>query len=143
MKKAFAALLICSVIAVSFAVFHDGSATQPAAPKPPAATAADLLAQDTAKSVTFRAELLKAMDAAPNVHPLLQRKLKIILNGPDTPKKAVILRYMERHARAHLAEQHLVAGNVEALDWSKIDWNKVLTYVLQILIALLPFLLAL
>ena len=109
----------------------------------PAKTADQIMAEDTAQSKVFCVEFQKAMKSHPLLFPLAQHKINTILNGPDTPQKAAVMRTMERHVRAHLMEKHLVAGNAEVIDWTKIDWAKLLTLILQIVIALLPFLLML
>lgn len=69
---------------------------------------------------------------------LAERKLMKIVNGKDSPRRTRQLAHMERHVRAHLE-----LSPTAAIDWSSIDWSKVLSTVLQLLIKLLPLLLAL
>src|SRR5690348_16790591 len=61
-----------------------------------------------------------------------------ILQAPDSHQKERRVRRMERHVRRHLG-----FTDTEQIDWSSIDWSKVLSVVLQLLAALLPLLLAL
>lgn len=70
-----------------------------------------------------------------------QRLLKLV-NGPPSAKRTRILARLESHARAHLVSEGM-ASATGAIDWSSIDWNKVFDTILKILMALLPFLLAL
>lgn len=57
-------------------------------------------------------------------------------------RKRVVAR-LEAHARAHLVSERLLSADAGAFDWSSINWGKVFDVLLQILMALLPFLLML
>ncbi len=66
------------------------------------------------------------------------RRLLAILDAPDSRHRDRQLHRMERHARVHL---DLADG--AQIDWQSIDWAKVFDVLVKVLIALLPFLLAL
>lgn len=78
------------------------------------------------------------------------RRILAIINGPDSPHKARLLARMEDHARAHLglAAAHTVPTDMPGtdwskitIDWSKIDWAKIIDGLLKLLLAILPVLL--
>lgn len=150
MKNVTAVLLIAFItslsaiglihVATKKSVFAEVKIVAPAAP---AVTAEALLAEDNARAASFRTNLLKAIDEHPLIHPVMAAQVKRVLNKPESAKQGVLLRFMERHSRAHMVESHLVAGNVEALDWSQVDWALILSYILKLLIAILPLLLLL
>lgn len=67
-----------------------------------------------------------------------ERQILNIINGPDSPRRTSQLARMERHVRAELD----LPFNA-AVDWSAIDWPTLLPKILQLLMKLLPLLLAL
>jgi hypothetical protein len=63
-----------------------------------------------------------------------EQRIREIIEWPDSPRKKRVLRRMERHARVELELDE------EALDWSKIDWLKVVQFIAAILTILMFFL---
>lgn len=76
----------------------------------------------------------------PNTHISGEDQVRIrkILDEPDSPRKRRRLVRMERAARGSLG-----LGMQAAIDWGSIDWTKVGAAILQVLAAILPFLVAL
>ena len=73
------------------------------------------------------------------------RRGRLLLRRLDamTPaRRARVLVRMEAHARTHLVAAGM-ASATGVIDWSSIDWSKVLDVILKILMAILPFLLML
>lgn len=70
-------------------------------------------------------------------HKASERIILKIINAPDSPKRTRQLAVMEELTRAHL---RLPAQGV--IDWSSIDWSKILQGLIRVLIAILPLLLA-
>lgn len=70
-------------------------------------------------------------------HKASERIILKIINAPDSPKRTRQLAVMEELTRAHL---HLPAQG--AIDWSQVDWSKILQGLIRVLIAILPLLLA-
>lgn len=62
------------------------------------------------------------------------KRLKRILSLPE-PKRTKSLKRLEAYIRAHFD-----VPAEEAIDWSKIDWQEVLTFLFKILIMILPLL---
>lgn len=74
-------------------------------------------------------EYLAAHPVVRQTHPLLWRALE----DPDTPRKRRRIAYMENHVRKEMG----VESN-SAIDWSKVDWLRIVQWVAAILtIALL------
>lgn len=71
------------------------------------------------------------------------RRGRLLLRRLDRMRPArqsrVVAR-LESHARAHLIHEGL-AASVGAIDWGAINWERVFEVLLQILMAILPFLL--
>jgi len=62
------------------------------------------------------------------------------LDGMRPARRKRVVARLEAHARAHLVGAGVI-GATEAIDWASIDWQKWLGILLQIFLALLPFLL--
>jgi hypothetical protein len=87
--------------------------------------------------------------------PTLKRRgkrLLAIIDGPPSKRRTRQLDRMERHAVAALDDKHLarlgikataLAGGGLGIDWSQVDWGKVLQTILEILMKILPLLLVL
>jgi hypothetical protein len=67
-----------------------------------------------------------------------ERNLKELLEAGPSKKRTRILQRLERHARAALDLDARAA-----IDWSAIDWDKVFDFVMKVIMAILPLLLAL
>ena len=63
------------------------------------------------------------------------KKILAIINGPRNKRRERILNRMERHALAHMG------AGADGIDWSTIDWAKVIEGLLKLLLMLLPLLL--
>ena len=83
----------------------------------------------------FAAALKKQIEADPHDTAKGQRILDII-NSPPSRRRDRRLARMEAHARAAAD-----LGNGK-IDWSKIDWQKLLSTILDVLVKLLPLILA-
>ena len=81
----------------------------------------------------FAAELTAQIAALPK-RGHREKRILAVLNMPDSRRKRRILARMERQAAAYLCVP------VAEIDWSKVDWGKVLGTILKILVALLPLL---
>ena len=86
-------------------------------------------------ATSFEHNLRQQLEADPK---LRRRGLRIlaVLNERPSKRRTRRVARMEAHSAAHL-------GLTGAIDWSKIDWQKVVMAVLQMLLALLPFILML
>lgn len=87
----------------------------------------------------FISHFTAAITANPDVEPELAKQCMAIINGPRSIKRTLILRALERHARQQVAETH--GFDIEAIDWSKVDWMKVLGTILRILLLFAPLVL--
>lgn len=86
-------------------------------------------------SMTF-AQGLSAALAAKSNPSRLQRRIRKIVDGPDSALRTWFLQKLEAHARVHLG-----VGQTQAIDWGSIDWDKVLDFLLKIasiIVALAP-----
>ena len=128
--------------ALGFGVGWYAHQAPPCPPAPaPIILPATTLDVDTANSLKFVASIKKGIADNPRIRPAMAKKLQAVLDGPDSAKKSIVLRVLERHAKAHLMEQHLAIGaTVETFDWSKVNWTLVLDTILKILILILPLL---
>lgn len=68
------------------------------------------------------------------------RKLRELLDSPPSKRRTRILERLERHTIAHLQAEGKLANNATfgAIDWSSIDWNKVLDFIMKLLTMLIP-----
>jgi hypothetical protein len=89
------------------------------------------------------AEFLTHFQAAiadnPDVETELAQKALAVINGRKGIKRTLILNAFERHARQLSYTQQGV--DIEAIDWSKVDWMAILGTVLRILLLFLPLVL--
>jgi hypothetical protein len=97
--------------------------------------------------VTTFANALKAqLEADPNLRRQGQRLLAI-LKAPNSARKRRRVDAMEQHCRAHLGKDAPEgdAWNTNGGDWSEtsFDWKTWLGILFKLLMALLPFILAL
>ena len=93
-------------------------------------------------TVTFAEGLRAALEADPPRRRKAKR-LYQLLDAKPSKKKERRLRVLERCVQAHLEdglEMTLVTGPL-GIDWSQVDWMKVLDIVLKIAMVLLPLLL--
>ena len=67
---------------------------------------------------------------------LLQRRLKRILDARPSKRRSAILEALETRARDKLG-----VGATEKIDWDSIPWDKILSFLLQLLTILLPLVL--
>ena len=68
---------------------------------------------------------------------LLMRRLQKIIDAPDSARKRAILGALETRAR-----DRLKLGDKVGIDWSQIDWSKVLDFLLKLFAILAPLILA-
>lgn len=87
---------------------------------------------------TFAANLQAAIEAKPKLNMRDRRVLGILQGKPSKRRDRQIAR-MENHARAAIDAD----PQTKAIDWSKVDWSKVLKTILAILAKILPLLLLL
>jgi hypothetical protein len=64
---------------------------------------------------------------------LLERRLLKILNAAPSKRRTAILKALETRARDKLG-----VGATQAIDWSAVDWQKILDFLLKLLVILLP-----
>ena len=81
----------------------------------------------------FDLGLQAALEATPSLSRRGKRILAI-LNAKPSKRRNRQLDRMERHARAALG--------VDKIDWTKINWAGVITMILEVLLKLLPLILA-
>lgn len=67
---------------------------------------------------------------------LWEKKLKKLLDAKPSARRTRLLNRMEGHVRVALGK-----SPTEAIDWSKVDWNKVFDFIMKLLLAILPLLL--
>lgn len=89
----------------------------------------------------FETALREQLETQPRGRIRGRRLLKILDSKPSKRRTRILAR-LESHARAHLVSEGM-ASATGAIDWGSIDWSKVFDTLLKILMALLPFLLAL
>ncbi len=96
----------------------------------------------------FAVELRAQLEADPKLSRRGKRILEILKSRPSRIKTRRLER-MERHALAALEVGDLPSSptpqamEVGAIDWSTIDWSAVIGKILDVLLKLLPLLLAL
>lgn len=89
----------------------------------------------------FAESLQQQLESTPHLRRRGQKILEV-LKSPRSARKDRIIRRLERHATAALDEKVVAkAGGVEGIDWSKIDWQKFLSQILELLLKLLPLIL--
>ena len=88
----------------------------------------------------FETELRKAIEADPDLKRKGKRILKVLDMRPSKRKERILER-MEAHVRATIYPEGVNTGSSAEFDWSTIDWTKLLGVIVQVLLALLPFLL--
>lgn len=84
---------------------------------------------------TFATALGDAIRAKPSL-TLTDKAILKIVDGPQSFMRTRFLKRLEAHARIHLG-----MSSAEAIDWSSIDWNKVLDFLTKlaaIILAVLP-----
>ena len=86
---------------------------------------------------SFEDGLRAAIEAKPKLSARDRRILEI-LNGPDSKRKRKRLARMENYARAEAG----IDPNTGAIDWSEVNWAKLLENIIAILSKLLPLILA-
>jgi hypothetical protein len=94
-------------------------------------------------SVSFEQALGDGIKNDPDANPFYADRITALLASPDSLRKRVVMRMLERHAVAHIEGTYgdsAPRDETGAIDWSKIDWASVLTTLLKILVALLPLL---
>lgn len=91
----------------------------------------------TTMQQSFADNLQEQLESKSSLSFRENRILEILQGRPSARRTRQIAR-MEAHTRAHLG----MGGN-ESIDWSSIDWAALLQTILQLLMALLPLLLAL
>ena len=85
-------------------------------------------------ATTF-ASALSAHLATKKKPGLLQRRLQRILDAKPSKRRTAILAALETRARDRLG-----VGATAAIDWSAIDWSKVLDFILKLLAIIGPLL---
>ena len=65
----------------------------------------------------------------------LQRRLQKIVDARPSKRRTAILQLMEERVRDKMG-----FGATEKIDWSSIDWNKVLDFILKLLAIIGPLL---
>ena len=91
-------------------------------------------------AVSFETALRAKLEADPKRSRRARRVLEILDSRPSR-RRTRRINAMENHAIAVLKTEGLKPA--AAIDWSKVDWAKVIDKILDILIQLLPILLAL
>ena len=86
----------------------------------------------------FAANLSAQLEAKPKLS-MREQRIKSILDAPPSKRKDRRLARMENHARAAINAD----PKTGAIDWSTIDWAKLLSTIIDILAKLLPLILAL
>lgn len=90
----------------------------------------------------FETALREQLETQPRGRIRGKRLLKILDSKPSKRRTRILAR-LEAHARTHLVSEGVVGADAVGFDWSSVDWQKVFDVILKILLALLPFLLAL
>jgi hypothetical protein len=86
----------------------------------------------------FAEALAKGISDNPGISPYWAGEVTKILNAPDSLRKRLILRRFESHATAHLQDDPDTPRDATgAIDWANVDWAKVLTTLLKILVVVL------
>ena len=83
---------------------------------------------------TFAVGLSDHLASKPKL-TLLERRLKRLLDAKPSKRRTVILAILEGRARDRLG-----LGDKVGIDWSKIDWAKVLDFLLKLLAIIAPLL---
>lgn len=83
---------------------------------------------------TFASALGAHLDEKPKLS-FLERRLKKILDAKPSKRRTAILQLMEARARDRMG-----FGATEKIDWSAIDWAKILDFLLKLLAILGPLL---
>ena len=86
---------------------------------------------------TFETGLREAILAKPKL-TARERRILAVIDAPPSKRKERRLARMENHARAAMN----IAPNKAEVDWGSFDWSKILTMILELLIKLLPLILA-
>ena len=91
----------------------------------------------------FAQALRDAIAAAPK--RLRRRALPIlaILDANPSAEKDKQLAYMEEMVANHLLASNAIPGDSSFADWARFDWNLLIDMIIRLLLALLPFILAL
>lgn len=87
----------------------------------------------------FLTHFTAAIEANPDVEPELARRAMAVINGRKSIRRTLILNALERHSRQLSTTTQGV--DIEAIDWSKVDWMAILGTVLRILLLFAPFIL--
>lgn len=98
----------------------------------------------------FADALKEQLESTTNLRRRGRKLLELINSRPSRARTRKLAR-LERHALASLDKKQLAKLNVPAgalfgddeglgIDWSQIDWGKILDTLLDILLKLLPFL---
>src|SRR5690349_23994177 len=90
----------------------------------------------SAPAHTFEGALRAQLAARPPGKGLWARRLQQLLDAKPSRRRSRILARLESHARAYLVGEGL-ASATGAIDWSSIPWDKVLDFVLKLLLAIL------
>lgn len=88
-------------------------------------------------AVSFATEFQAHLEADPKLSRRGARLLALLRARPSQ-RKARRIAAMEAHARGAMG-----IGPTEKVDWAAIDWPTVIGLIVKVLLALLPFLLAL
>lgn len=83
----------------------------------------------------FEIGLLNALEADKNLKRR-GKKILAILDGDAGKRRTRQVERMERHAAAALDKDR------DKIDWSQIDWAKLIKLILEVLLKLLPLILA-
>lgn len=76
----------------------------------------------------------------PGVEPHEAEQIRHVLDAPDSLRKRIVLRILERRA-THFVVEHGYAASAEEIVWANIPWSEILGVLLKVLLALLPFIL--
>lgn len=82
----------------------------------------------------FAAELEAHLESKPDLRRRGKKILAVIQSRPSKKKDRILAR-MERHAAAAI-DRDVGVG----IDWSEIDWKKVIEIIIKVLLMLLPLL---
>lgn len=95
-------------------------------------------------STAFEDNLREQLEAQPKLRRKAARILAI-LNARPSKRRTRRIAAMERHAKAELTEDNMGAQFAASgeIDWSAVEWQTILLTIVQVLLALLPFLLLL
>lgn len=81
-----------------------------------------------------------AVNGNANVDSTTADKVRSILAAPDSLRKRIVVRILQRRAASYLHSTGAV-GATEAIDWSTVPWNDIIVGLLKILLEILPFIL--